>query len=198
MKFYLFRHGETDWNKVQRIQGSTNTPLNAKGREQAKGLIPLFEELQPEIIFSSDLQRAFDTGSTIANALGIPIKKDQRLREAYFGEAEGMKVSEIKETFGEDIWENFKIMTPEHEDLSFPGGESRRESVKRMRSVIEEIISLGEYKAVGISTHGGVVRNLLHSYLEPGHPPIEIPNCVTYLLEYKEGLFKVKGPLSRA
>lgn len=195
MIFYLFRHGETDWNKERRIQGSTDTPLNQTGIEQAKSLIPLFEELKPEAIISSDLQRAFKTGKIIADSLGIPIKKDKRLREAFFGEGEGKTLDEVKELYKGDLWEKFKVFTPENEDLRFPGGESRGESVTRMRAVIEELISIGAHEKVGIATHGGVVRNLLHSYLEPGTPAIEIPNCVTYQLEHKKGQFIVTGPL---
>lgn len=195
MIFYLFRHGETDWNKDQRIQGSTDTPLNQRGWEQARELVPLFKELRPDVIISSDLQRAFNTGKVIAESLNIPIYKDSRLREAFFGEAEGRTLSEIKKEFGEDLWEKFKIYTPEYENIRFPGGESRGESVKRMRSVIDELVEKNQYQKVGIATHGGVVRNLLHSYLEEGIPALQIPNCVTYKLEHKKGQFEVTGPL---
>lgn len=195
MKFYVFRHGQTNWNKESRIQGSTNTELNDQGREDAKGLIPLMEKLRPEIIYTSDLNRAFDTGKTVADALDIPIIKEVRLREANFGQAEGMTVPEIIEKWGAQMWEDFRRINPDNREACFPDGETRGDSVKRMRSVVDEIRAAGEYERVGLSTHGGVVRNLLHSYLPPESESLPIPNCVTYLLEFKEGEVTVEGPL---
>lgn len=195
MKFYVFRHGQTDWNKESRIQGSTNTELNDQGREDAKGLVPLMEKLRPEIIYTSDLNRAFDTGKTVADALEIPIIKEARLREANFGQAEGMTVPEIIERWGAQMWEDFRRINPNNREACFPDGETRGDSVKRMRSVVDEIHAAGEYERVGLSTHGGVVRNLLHSYLPPESESLPIPNCVTYLLEFKEGEVTVEGPL---
>ncbi len=195
MKFYVFRHGQTDWNKESRIQGSTNTELNDQGREDAKGLVPLMEKLRPEIIYTSDLNRAFDTGKTVADALEIPIIKEARLREANFGQAEGMTVPEIIERWGAQMWEDFRRINPNNREACFPDGETRGDSVKRMRSVVDEIRAAGEYERVGLSTHGGVVRNLLHSYLPPESESLPIPNCVTYLLEFKEGEVTVEGPL---
>ncbi len=195
MKFYVFRHGQTNWNKESRIQGSTNTELNDQGREDAKGLIPLMEKLRPEIIYTSDLNRAFDTGKTVADALDIPIIKEARLREANFGQAEGMTVPEIIEKWGAQMWEDFRRINPDNREACFPDGETRWDSVKRMRSVVDEIRAAGEYERVGLSTHGGVVRNLLHSYLPPESESLPIPNCVTYLLEFKEGEVTVEGPL---
>jgi len=197
MRFLIFRHGQTDWNKEWRIQGSSNTPLNDFGREQAKGLIPIMEELKPEIIYSSDLDRAFDTGKTVSDSLGIEIIAEKRLREANFGQAEGMTVDEIKKRFGESLWNDFRKLNSQNKKACFPGGETRFDSVLRMRSVIDEIVSEQKYKTVGISTHGGVVRNLLHSYLPDDHEPIAIPNCVVYLLELEMNKFKVSGPIER-
>lgn len=196
LEFYLFRHGETDWNLEKRIQGSTDTELNAKGVEQAKELIPLLKTFNLEAIFSSDLKRALKTGEIIANALNIPIFKDDRLREANFGEAEGKTVDEIIALYGNELWENFRHMKKDKGDMKFPGGESRLESVLRMRSVIDQIIKEPKYQRVGIATHGGVVRNLLHSYLPEDHEGLPIPNCVVYRLSYRSGSFFVEGPLN--
>jgi probable phosphoglycerate mutase len=195
MKFYLFRHGETDWNKESRIQGSTNTQLNSRGIQQAKDLIPLLEELDLEVIYTSDLNRAYHTGKIVADAFDIPIHKEVRLREANFGEAEGKTVDQIINDYGLELWESFRIMDLKNKEVSFPGGEQRWDSVLRMRSVVEDLVARNEYERVGISTHGGVVRNLLHSFLAEDHPPLPIPNCVTYLLEEREGSFFVEGPL---
>lgn len=202
MDFYVFRHGQTDWNRERRIQGHSNIPLNEEGRLQAAELRETLSHLNLDIIFSSDLDRAYETALIASDGLGIEVIKEPRLREAHFGQAEGMLIEDIVNTFGEDSWARFMKLDPNHLDISFPDGETRRNSIHRMRSVIEELINKNEYKRVGISTHGGVVRNLLGSYLmekKTGENfDIPIPNCVVYQLSYKAGEageFNVSGPL---
>jgi len=200
MKFYLFRHGQTDWNKERRIQGHSNIPLNEEGRGQALKLRDVISSLNLDIIYSSDLDRAFETAFIASQGLDIEIVKEKRLREASFGKAEGMLLADIIKEFGEDSWQRFMKLDRDHLDACFPEGETRRHSIERMRSVIDEIINEGKYQKIGISTHGGVVRNLLGSYLMDSDPggvfDIPIPNCVVYELATEEGDFSISGPLS--
>lgn len=194
MNFYIFRHGQTDWNLSTRIQGFTDIPLNSHGQRQASDLYEKLKNLDLDIIYSSDLERAFETALISTKQLNLQIVKDQRLREAYFGDAEGMLRDDAIEKFGHELWNRFMVVNPEDLDVSFPNGETRGESIQRMRSIIDEIRTMN-YKNVGISTHGGVVRNLLHSYLPVGTPTLEIPNCVVYKLSFVENSATVEGPL---
>lgn len=99
------RHGKTDWNAEGKIQGQTDIPLNTEGISQA---IALAERLSGEqriwdAVISSDLQRAYATAQIIAEKLNIPLLEgDKRLRERYFGEAEGMKEQERHARWGKD------------------------------------------------------------------------------------------------
>jgi uncharacterized phosphatase len=68
---YLVRHGETEWNRQRRIQGSTDIPLNDIGREQAARTGRLLSRRDWAGIASSPLSRAFETGSIIARAVGV-------------------------------------------------------------------------------------------------------------------------------
>ena len=89
---FLFRHGETDWNRAGRLQGHTDTPLNATGLAQAEALT---ERLRPhglDAVVSSDLARAWTTGQIVAEGLGIPLIREPGLREAQIGEAEPLAV----------------------------------------------------------------------------------------------------------
>lgn len=196
VQFLLFRHGETDWNKVHRIQGSTDTELNSRGIEQAEELAKKMVGYTPELVISSDLQRAYKTGEKVAESCGIEIRSDSRLREANFGEAEGKTVDEIKKLYGEELWYDFRNFDPEKKDICFPGGETRWDSIVRMRAVINEVIQNTNYQIVAISTHGGVVGNLLRSYQAEGDMGLgSIKNCELYELYYENGNFKVRGPL---
>lgn len=183
--FYIFRHGETDWNKEHRCQGHTNTTLNENGISQAMNLAEKMSKYPLEAVFSSDLERAFQTGSMVATKLNIPIFKDSRFREMCNGKAEGMLFEEARTFFGEDLWQRFICFKNENNEVGFPEGENRQQVRERFLSALEEIIQYKDYSHIGISTHGGALRNVLHSFLPEDHPTIAIPNCVVYRVEYE-------------
>jgi uncharacterized phosphatase len=68
---YLVRHGETDWNRQRRIQGSTDIPLNATGRDQAARTARLLGRRSWDAILTSPLSRAVETASIISGELGL-------------------------------------------------------------------------------------------------------------------------------
>lgn len=191
----LFRHGQTDWNLERRCQGHTNIPLNTHGREQAQALAEFLKSFPLEVIFSSDLDRARETAEwVVKHHSSVEIHRTHLLREGYLGEAEGMKIDEIREKFGKDRWDSFRHQNGNWLDLSFPGGETRRESLGRVRKFVKSLMERPE-KHIGLSTHGGVMRSLLHSFLPDGHPALDIPNCVVYQLIFETGEWRVEGPL---
>ena len=102
----LIRHGETDWNRVRRIQGSTDIPLNDTGRDQARAVAAtLRERTDPAVsltIAASDLARARETAEIIAAELGIqPPRLYTGLRERGYGEAEGVDSDEFQRRWGD-------------------------------------------------------------------------------------------------
>ena len=78
---FLFRHGETDWNREGRLQGHTDTPLNATGLAQAEALSERLRPHRLDAVLSSDLARAWTTGQIVAEALGVPLISEPGLRE---------------------------------------------------------------------------------------------------------------------
>ena len=76
-EFYLFRHGETDWNKSRKLQGHNDIPLNSKGVQQAESLIDIISSFDLEIIHSSDLKRALMTAETLHSNLNIPLLESE-------------------------------------------------------------------------------------------------------------------------
>lgn len=98
--FAILRHGETDWNVVQRMQGARDIPLNAMGRAQAKSAAASLAGLGIKRILSSPLSRALDTARAAQDATGAELTTDERLVERGFGELEGMTVAEVKRDYG--------------------------------------------------------------------------------------------------
>jgi broad specificity phosphatase PhoE len=101
----LIRHGETDWNRARRIQGSTDIPLNDTGRAQARAagerLRDSLDLDSPLRLVSSDLARAAETADIIGSVLGVvPAARYAGLRERGYGEAEGMSIDEFSERWG--------------------------------------------------------------------------------------------------
>lgn len=86
--FYFIRHGQTDWNKEGRMQGSTDVPLNDTGREQAKACIPVIEKLAISQVIASPLKRAYETAEILVKPLGYEITAEPALQERSFGSNE--------------------------------------------------------------------------------------------------------------
>lgn len=182
--FYIFRHGETDWNKERRCQGHTNTFLNDNGRAQAMELASRLQAVKIDVIVSSDLHRAFSTGVVVAEKKGIPIIAEPRFREMSYGQAEGMLYEEAISNFGEDLWQRFQNFHRKNDHVGFPGGETRKIVKDRFLSAIMDLIEKTTHQHIGISTHGGALRNLLHHFLPEDHLMLPIPNCVVYKFQY--------------
>lgn len=105
MRLYLVRHGETVENKALIVQGHMEGQLNAMGKEQAGLLAERLRIHSFKHIYSSDLSRAFDTASEIANYHPqTPFSTRQDLREMYLGYLQGRRRSDLHT--GEAIKQN--------------------------------------------------------------------------------------------
>jgi broad specificity phosphatase PhoE len=111
-RLIVWRHGNTDWNAGSRVQGQTDVPLNDLGRRQAADAAELLVRLHPAAIVASDLSRAADTAAALASRTGLPVVSDERLRERFVGEWQGLTMAEVaarrpeehaRWTAGEDV-----------------------------------------------------------------------------------------------
>jgi len=177
---FLFRHGETDWNREGRLQGHTDTPLNAKGLAQAQALADRLRPHRLDAVMSSDLSRAWTTARIVAEGLGVPLISEPGLREANIGEAEGLYWPEVKSRFGETLTERWFT----DDDAAFPGGETGLETRSRGLAALCRFVAEQPYRRIGVSTHGAMVRQLMKHALPPGSPPARTRNTVLYILRY--------------
>ncbi|RTR34014.1 histidine phosphatase family protein [Robertmurraya yapensis] len=90
---YVIRHGQTDFNKERRLQGRVGLPLNEVGIEQAVKLRNHLNEIAFDYIFSSPQERAIQTAEIVTGKKTIT---DRRLDVFDLGEADGLKISEVK------------------------------------------------------------------------------------------------------
>jgi probable phosphoglycerate mutase len=178
---FLFRHGETDWNREGRLQGHTDTPLNAIGLAQAEALTARLRPHRLDAVVSSDLLRAATTGRIVADALGVPFFTDAGLRETDVGAAEGLLWADAKTRFGEGLTERWYA----DGDVAFPGGETGTATRTRGLAALQRFTAAQPYRRIGVSTHGAMVRQLMKHALPPGSPPAPVRNTTLFVLRYE-------------
>ena len=94
-RLVMLRHGQTDFNLGSRMQGQLDTELTELGRAQAVAAAEVLAKLQPLLIVSSDLRRAYDTAVALGERTGLRVRVDDRLRETHLGDWQGMTHAEI-------------------------------------------------------------------------------------------------------
>ena len=139
---YFIRHGQTDWNKIGRIQGRTDIELNQTGIDQAVQIKEKFKDIKFDKVFSSPLKRAAKTAEGIFDG---EIVFDNRLLERGNGELEGKIKKEITK------FPDFN----NPDDISC-GIEPLNEFRGRVRDFIKEVLSKHKGKNVLVVTHAGV------------------------------------------
>jgi broad specificity phosphatase PhoE len=101
-RLVLWRHGQTEWNVDGRGQGHLDVPLDDVGRDQAKAAAARLASLRPMAIISSDLSRAYETASALAELTGLEIQSDSALREINLGQWQGLTRAEVDERFADE------------------------------------------------------------------------------------------------
>ena len=177
---FLFRHGETDWNREGRLQGHTDTPLNATGLAQAQALAEQLQTHRLDAVVSSDLSRARTTAQIVAEALRVPLFIEAGLRETDVGTAEGLLWSDAKTRFSEGLTERWYS----DGDVAFPGGETGIATRIRGFAGLRRFTTAQPYRRIGVSTHGAMLRQLIKHALPPGSPPAPVRNTTLYVLRY--------------
>jgi broad specificity phosphatase PhoE len=133
-RIILVRHGETDWNRENRIQGGLDIPLNGQGKGQARDIASKLAHTDIRYIYSSRLSRALETAIEIAKLHKLEVLTDPRLNELRQRKWEGMKVSKVRRLYPDfySRWEKDPTsVTP-------PGGENIREAFQRAREFWNE------------------------------------------------------------
>lgn len=147
------RHGETAWNRVSRIQGHTDIPLNEAGLWQARQVGEAVAAEGVDAIYSSDLQRAADTARAIGQAAGVPVNLDVALRERHFGELEGLTHDEINTRWPEQA-RRWRGRDP---DYGPQGGETLKDFHARCVGALTRLAQRHPGQTVVLVAHGGVL-----------------------------------------
>jgi probable phosphoglycerate mutase len=155
-RLIVIRHGETAWNVGTRIQGHTDITLNPTGRKQATKVAAALRDEPIDAIYTSDLQRAWQTASAIARATHAPLHTDQGLRERSFGSFEGKTYAELEAEFPEDSL-RWRRRDP---DWAPPAGESLMTLRERITTTTNRLAQQHLGGQIVLVAHGGVLDQL--------------------------------------
>lgn len=157
--FRLIRHGETHWNRDQRLQGQVNSKLNTNGIRQAETLAKYFTSMSFHTIYSSDLGRAAETARPIAARYSIPWLQDERLRERDCGVLQGL-TREQAATCHAYVYRSYESGQP---DYTPPNGESRSAVLQRVMDFLNEKQRQHRGQSIAVVTHGGVIHTVVQA-----------------------------------
>jgi len=191
----VIRHGETDWNRLQRFQGQIDIPLNATGLAQADQLGQRLQHEPIDVLVCSDLQRAAATAEAVARhhprAPELAPAPEALWREQAFGVLEGLDGPTIREHHP-DLWAQWI----RHEaDYALPGGgESNRAFHARVMQALQALVQRHAGRRVVVVSHGGVLDMLwrtAHAAPLSGARSCEIPNTGVNRLRWADGRLQI-------
>jgi probable phosphoglycerate mutase len=152
-RILAIRHGETAWNVDSRIQGQLDIPLNELGRWQADQLERAVAGEGLQAVYTSDLQRAYETARAVGRGAGLALQTDIGLRERGFGEFEGRTFKEIEAQWPEQSL-RWRRRDP---DYGPAGGEPLRVFYERCVSTATRLAAAHPGQTIALVAHGGVM-----------------------------------------
>lgn len=183
-RIYLVRHGETDWNRAQRLQGTTDTPLNQTGLDQARRVSRWFGTPRAPHVVTSPLARARQTAVSIARRSGCALTVDPALIEIDHGSWIGLTLPHIARMFRGAVIDG----QLQSEALDASGGEALAAAYTRTSLALRRLLAAPPAADVVVVSHG--VINALLICAAMGNAPEQMgeytqPNGGAHLLRFR-------------
>lgn len=187
---YIVRHGNSVANQQHIFTGHLNVELSEAGKNQLKYVEEYFEDKNIDVVYSSDLIRAYDTVKGVAKNKNIPIYKTEKLREIFAGEWEGKHFEVLTEKYPDyAMWRStvHKVRTE--------CGESVMELANRVFNEVTAIAKKEMGKTVLIGTHATPIRALVAKICYGSFEAMDnikwFPNCGIFKISYDGEKFTV-------
>jgi probable phosphoglycerate mutase len=191
-KIYIVRHGQTDFNLKNIVQGSgVDSSLNERGIAQAKAFFEHYKHVPFDKIYTSTLKRTTETVKNFLD-LGIPSESLAGLNEISWGNKEGFKITPEEDQYYHYMLKQWQLGDT---SLKIEEGESPDDVVRRMKPEVAHIMSKPEERTVLICMHGRAIRILLCILLDyplRSMDMFEHENLCLYLLSYSDGKFIIE------
>ncbi len=193
-ELYLIRHGRTDWNALQLLQGNVERELDEEGRSQAQVVAEEFANVPLAAVYSSTMIRAKQTAAIIASNLGLINTPIDGLHECRYGPYEGMSRMEYEQKFIKEIAARKRL--PIEHFLCYriaEGVETPQEIIDRVLPCLKEIEKRHRGEKIAIVCHGGVIRSLVVYFLQKPDLNFFIRNGGHIKLVFDKEAFHVFG-----
>ena len=191
-KIYIIRHGQTDYNLQNIVQGSgVDSSLNPKGRAQAKAFFEHYKHVPFDKIYTSTLKRTTETVQHFLD-LGIASESLEGLNEICWGNKEGAKITPEEDQYYHYMLKQWQLGNT---SLRIEGGESPDDVVKRMKPAVDYIMSKKDENTVLICMHGRAIRIILcilMNYPLKSMDMFEHENLCLYMLQHTEQGFTIE------
>jgi len=191
-KIYIVRHGQTDFNLQNIVQGSgVDSSLNPRGLAQARAFFDHYKDVPFDKIYTSTLKRTKETVKQFLD-LGIPTEALAGLNEISWGNKEGYKITPDEDQYYHYMLKQWQLGNTA---LRIEGGESPDDVVIRMKPAVDHIISKTDEQTVLVCMHGRAIRILLcilMNYPLKSMDMFEHENLCLYLLDCSEGAFTIR------
>ncbi len=160
VKILLVRHGETDWNKIHRLQGGgSDTPLNELGYQQAESVALRLKKEKLEAIFSSPLQRAMHTARAISRYHQLEVISLPELKEIGVGKLEGADSTAMNVR-----WDQL-LCQPDCDEVKLYGIEPIGDVQKRTWSAIQDVSHRYPQGSVVVVSHYVAIMSIICAVL---------------------------------
>ena len=153
-QFIIVRHGQSLANEMGLFGGSGNFPLTEKGIAQANATAQELDKYKIDVVYASDLQRAFKTGEVIAKRQNCPIIKEKALREL----CGGLWESCIFDQIGSDFPKEYELWKTDLINCTPPEGEAFTHLFERVSACLARLAKENDGKTVCIAAHATPIR----------------------------------------
>jgi probable phosphoglycerate mutase len=156
-KIILVRHGETEWNRVHRLQGGgSDNPLNETGKQQAAKVALRLKDEKIQAVYSSPLQRAAFTAQEIARYHQLEVTLLPALKEIEIGKLEGVFSATLPQRFDEFICRDRHLLDPDNHP-----GESIAAVQARAWDAVRDIAARNPGGTLVVVSHYFVIMTLV-------------------------------------
>ena len=196
-RWFLVRHGETDWNVEGRAQGQMHVPLNDKGLAQAEAIAARLRPMRFTAAYASDLRRVTQTAEAIMRGRDLPLATLPALRERSFGEWESLTFTEMEARYPE----RYAALFAGDDTSAPPGGESERQLYERVAVGVDRLREQhgGDDGNLLVVAHGGSLCAAIVRLLGLPSASMErfsFGNCGLSIVTVYEGGFATLGLLN--
>jgi probable phosphoglycerate mutase len=165
-RIILVRHGQTEWNRLERFRGQADVPLNETGIQQAEATgRRVAAKWRPAAIYSSPLSRSVKTAEAIATHFDMLVEVYSGLADIDYGEWQGLSPEEVRSRWPKilDAWYNTPHLA------CIPGGETLDDLRKRAMDSVNELAARHAGETIVLLGHTVINRIILLGVLRLGN-----------------------------